>query len=571
MKHLGRTLFLALVALGTACAHTPTTVRLIDGQLEETGYVSPSAYEHYLAAQLALDRGDAAKAAEELEAALNFDPDSPYLHVRLAEIHARHGRSAEAHRHLQLALQAQPDHPEALVLLGRLHWQEGKPRLAEDAFRRCISKSPRLAAAYSVYAEMLERLGRADEARRTLEQMVKHVEASADGHGSLAMLCLRQLDYSCAARQLRLVLQQQADPETLVRLAHVHRSRGELGDAVQLLREAFDRSGGNSGVASTLLEVLQQTGKRQAVDDLIGILESSADENADQVGELAGLLLEAQRPERALTLIDAQLKRSATAALQVERAEALGRLGRGAEAKQLLRGLLGGLQGATAATRLARLLQREGARAEASEVLRRELARQPGNESLVLALSGALYLEDKAEPSLQVIRDALARQPRSRNLLFGLGAAQERVGRWREAIATMRQVLTRSPQDAAAHNFIGYTQVEHGEDLKAAERSIRQALFLSPGEGYIIDSLGWLAYRQGRLDEARRLLEMAVRLAPREAEVLAHLAEVNAARSDLTSALRLLKRAVSISEDAKLTARLRKRLHELEKGRVGAR
>jgi len=297
-------------------------------------------------------------------------------------------------------------------------------------------------------------------------------------------------------------------------------------------------------------------------------MEGEAD--PEQAGALAGLYLDARRPERALRVIEAQLKRGASGVLHVQEAEALARVGRVKQAKDLLRKELGGSSAPLAATELARLLQREGAYAEASATLRQALRRQPDNDALVLALSSALHLEGKAEASVQVLQEIVTRRPGERGLLFGLGAAQERAGQWRQAIDTMRQILRRNPKDAPASNFIGYTLVEHGEDLKAAERFIRQALFVSPGEGFIVDSLGWLYYRQGRFAEAKRLLEMAVRLAPREPEVLAHLAEIEAARRDLNGALRLLRQAVAVSEDVQLTAKLKKRLHELEKGRVGA-
>jgi Flp pilus assembly protein TadD len=568
-RNIASALTLAVAVAG--CPSSQTTQIQYGGAAEDIASVGPGAYQAYLAAELALNRGDEATAVAQLETALSFDPDSPYLHVRLAEIHARRGRGAQAHQNLAQALRLDRDHPEALVLLGRLYWQEGKGEQAETAFKRCIAKNPTLPAAYIIYAELLERRDRPAEARTVLESMVSRVRDAADGHANLAMLCLRQMDYPCAARHLRSVLQQQADPETLVRLAHVHRSRGQMDVAVRLLREAFDRSGGNAGVAATLVEVLEQQGQPQAIDDLLAVMEGDAEQSPEQIGELAGLCLDARRPQRALALVDAQLKQGDSPVLQIERAEALARLGRGKEARELLRKELGGARGPAAATRLARILQREGAFAEASEALRQALRRQPENDSLVIALSSALHLEGKSDAGVQVVRDALAKRPTERALIFGLGAAQERAGQWREAIETMRRILAKNPKDAPVHNFIGYTLVEHGEDLKNAERSIRQALFLSPGEGYIIDSLGWLSYRQGRLAEAQQLLEMAVRLAPREPEVLAHLAEVDASRSNLAGALRLLKQAVLVSEDLKLTAKLKKRLHELDKGRVGAR
>jgi predicted Zn-dependent protease len=443
---------------------------------------------------------------------------------------------------------------------------------AVAALQQCVAANPDQPAAYLVQAGILEQTSRATEARRVLEQLTARVARDADGQAALALLCLRQVDYGCAARHLAAVLQSRADVETLVRLAHVHRSEGHLQEAIKLLREAFDRSGGQLAVASTMVEVLLQAGETQAIDDLLSVLESASDdEGPERVVELVELCVEAERPARGLALADGQARQQDSAALQIARAEALAKLGRGREAKQTLRGLLDGPQGHAAAVRLSRLLQREGAVSEASDVLRQALTRHGHHDGVVLALSLALGRQGKADPSVQVVRDALVGRPESRELRFGLGAALERVGRWREAIAVMRQLLAKNSKDASAHNFIGYTQVEHGVELKEAERSIRQALYHTPGEGYIMDSLGWLYFRQGRLTEAQRVLRVACRLAPKEAEVLGHLAEVTAALKDLGGALQLLRRALPLSDDPKLTARLRQRLNELEKARVGTR
>jgi tetratricopeptide (TPR) repeat protein len=564
---------LAVAVAGTGCTSSGrTVVQLVDGRLEETPYVSPGAYEHYLAGQIALLSGKAERAIVEFETALAFDPGSPYLHVRIAEVWGQRGQTREALDHLRQALRLSPAFPDALLLRARLRARDRQPAQAEADLRLCVARNPTFGACYLVHAELLEQAERPREAQRLLLAMAARVRGAAEAHARIAVLCLRQLDYSCAAQHLTAVLRERSDLDTLLRLAHVRRSLGDLAAAVALLREAFDRSGGNLSVAAGLLELLEQRGDARGVDDLISVLEGSVEDSPEQVAELAGVFLDAGRAPAALALCDSQLKAGAAApALHALRAEALARSGRAKEAKEILRRQLQTSHGAQAAQRLARLLAREGAHAEASTVLREAITRHGQSESLVLALSASLHAEGKIEPSLAVIRHALDAHPDRRGLLFGLGAALERAGRWREAIAAMRRILARHPKDAPAHNFVGYTQVERGEDLRAAERSIREALYHQPGEGYIIDSLGWLNYKQGHLAEARRLLEIAVRLSPKEPEVMGHLADVLAGLHDVTGATALLRRAVAVCEDRMLAARLKQRLAELEKGRVGSR
>ena len=98
---------------------------------------------------------------------------------------------------------------------------------------------------------------------------------------------------------------------------------------------------------------------------------------------------------------------------------------------------------------------------------------------------------------------------------------------------------------------------------------MRRALILGPGRPHIIDSLGWVAYRRGRLAEAERLLTLASRLSPKQPEVLAHRAEVLAALQRWSAALRLYRRALALCQDRRLEAKLRARIEKLSQQRVG--
>ncbi|MEI7672897.1 MAG: tetratricopeptide repeat protein, partial [Deltaproteobacteria bacterium] len=55
---------------------------------------------------------------------------------------------------------------------------------------------------------------------------------------------------------------------------------------------------------------------------------------------------------------------------------------------------------------------------------------------------------------------------------------------------------------------------------------IRKALQLKPGNGYMIDSLGWVCFRTNRLEEAVRYLKEAAEALPEDAAILEHLGDV---------------------------------------------
>jgi len=557
-------LFLLCVAALSGCfARHPPTVRIVDGKPLVTRYVSPGAYHHYLKYRIALNRGHFQAAVMELQQALAFDAQSPYLHTLLAELLARYKLYEEAHEHLAKALEYRPGFPDALALQGKVYWKQKKKRKAEASFRRCIRQNPKHARCYLAQATLLQRVQQYQRARAVLRHLVNRVKNPGRGHTQLALLCLRMVDYTCAEKHLELSLRTSWAINTLIRLAHVHRALGHRDRAVRLLREAFDRSGGHLKVAALLLDELRQAGKNQAVTDLLQILRKEAEGKPGQMHKLAALHLTLRLPVSAAALLEPEVRRGGSPVAEILYADAISRQGRLDEARKLLQKHQAGPRGVEAALQLALTYVRRKDHARAAAVLQQGLSRKPNDPRLASALSRSLYMQGQLEPSMKVMRAALTAHADSEGMCFSTALALERAGKWREANALMASFLSRHPENGPAHNFIGYTTVLHGNDLPAAERHIRRALMLDPGQAYIIDSLGWLLYKQGKLARARRLLRMAIRLSPREAEVLAHLAEVNASLRNSARAMELLKRAISVSEDEHLTAKIQKRLAEL--------
>jgi tetratricopeptide (TPR) repeat protein len=77
------------------------------------------------------------------------------------------------------------------------------------------------------------------------------------------------------------------------------------------------------------------------------------------------------------------------------------------------------------------------------------------------------------------------------------------------AEADLRWVLDRQPENAAALNALGYTLADKTDRYAEAEEFIRRAYELQPEDASITDSMGWVAFRRGRLEEAEEYLSLA--------------------------------------------------------------
>jgi Tfp pilus assembly protein PilF len=127
----------------------------------------------------------------------------------------------------------------------------------------------------------------------------------------------------------------------------------------------------------------------------------------------------------------------------------------------------------------------------------------------------------------------------------------------------LRLILRADPNDATANNDLGYQLADQGKELEEAERMIRRALELDRrqrGSGTAVgadgdednaayvDSLGWVLFRRGRLEEAGRELQRAASLPGGDDDptVWDHLGDVRFRQGDRPGAGAAWKKALAL-------------------------
>lgn len=98
-------------------------------------------------------------------------------------------------------------------------------------------------------------------------------------------------------------------------------------------------------------------------------------------------------------------------------------------------------------------------------------------------------------------------------------------GDWPTARTKAARALALAPQQPEVLNFLGYSELEHGEDISGAGAMIAKASALAPDNPSITDSLGWSWYLRGNLERAIPLLERAAQGAPAESDINEHLGD----------------------------------------------
>lgn len=120
------------------------------------------------------------------------------------------------------------------------------------------------------------------------------------------------------------------------------------------------------------------------------------------------------------------------------------------------------------------------------------------------------------------------------------------VGKARNVLETLRREF---PDDPEVANSFGYFLAEKDQDLDLAEGLIAEALAAQPDNGAFLDSMGWVLYRQGRLEGALDYMIQAVNVLPDDPVILEHLGMVLLGLGQDEEALDALRRALAVGAD----------------------
>ena len=345
--------------------------------------------------------------------------------------------------------------------------------------------------------------------------------------------------------------------------------RGDVDEAVRILKKAHARFPNEGRYASGLIEARIAAGQNEAALALLQQTLQRAPTDPSLLRNLALFAYELDRP----ALADQALTRLETMPGQ-------------ADVVHLIRGRVALRTGDLAAAEEA--LSQVSARSEHfanAQILlagaRIELDRpdtairglerallsnvidEADRQQLTLALSSTLAETGRFEDSLEVSNQALASWPEANDFRMQKAMTLFALDRSTAATHVLREAINRDPEHAAALNALGYTLADENRDLEEAERLIARALHLEPDNSAFLDSLGWLKYRQGELEKALQALETAFRQSP-NAEIGAHLGEVLWVDGQRDRALNVWQQALEVDPtDTTLLETLRRLAPEL--------
>lgn len=508
--------------------HTETEVASAEQpRLDASPPTSPEVLQHVLAAEVRIAGGDLAGAAVEyLEAALaSDDPRIAERATRIAVAAGEWQMVALASDHWAML---EPGNLDARKLAAGSRLRQGDYVGAEYQLARILelAKNDR-GQGWFIVTAMLAPVPDQARANKVLNNLLQDFDGklNVDALFARSQFAARKGDLEQATELINKALEQEPERADLLawsgRLA-VNRKDEKL--ALKNYRKAWLINTDNVAVAMAYAELLKRHGDLSAAQVVLAKLPDTSEMRFTRIVFVldTGDTASAEKLYKGFAAV--QYKDSSTSAFHAaQSAELLHHPGEAIKWYQQVTGE----RAVAASLRQAFLFAGLGAVGEARRILahmRTEAEPKVKSQSYQAEVR---ILQDagRTDDALQLLNNVLAELPEDIPLRYTRALIAVGVGQLELGESDLRQVISVQPENAAALNALGYTLADLTDRLEEAEVLIQKAYALQPREISIIDSMGWISYRLGRLQEAEKFLRQAWSNS-KNPEISAHLGEV---------------------------------------------
>jgi tetratricopeptide (TPR) repeat protein len=447
------------------------------------------------ATRIAIYARDFKLAAEASQLWVEIAPDDPEARQSLAALLIREGRTDAALTHLEKLLQISAGaHERGFALVTSLLSREQDKKRALAVMERLVAPRQKDPDALYAYAHLASIMGEQDKASEILDRVFA---IKPDWSRALALK------------------------------AQVLRRQGHKEEALATFKKAVDTDPKNTNLRLAYARVLVDAKQLKEAREQFQILSDQMPSNADVTYALGLLALEANDLDEA----ERQFGRLLTSGRHTDAAAySLGQIAeqrdRWEQAIKWYSAVGEGDNYLDARVRIAVLLAKHQGLEKARRYLRSVQVHAPDDEVRLYLVEGELLRDAGRNKDAKAVYDeALQQYPDHPDVLYARAMVEERLGRVDLLEADLRRIIELDPDNAQALNALGYTLADQTKRYKEAYGYIKKALDQEPDDPAVMDSMGWVLYRMGRLEASRDYLQRAFDQT-KDPEIAAHLGEV---------------------------------------------
>jgi tetratricopeptide (TPR) repeat protein len=479
-------------------------------QLKEITRLDPSDSDSALwLARLYRLTGQDGPAEQTLRALVAKDSEDVNAVAQLAQLLVDHDNFAEAIPLMENFVADMPN-GDLYDLLGDAYNRMNDLPHAEEAYRNAVQLEPDRARHVRGLAQALFDEQRYPEALAQFQRLVELRPDDADNYLQLSTIYRRMQRLDDAERQILLARQHApGNLEVIYNQATLYEDQGRFDDAIRAASDAISAVKADTEITPARrrnLAILYQ---------LLGRLNSDSENYSGAVSALQELQKLGPEEDLRARLLIVESFRDAhdlpSAFVEMKKALAAYPNDRGLRINQAL------------------LYGENGEPDVAAQSLRALLTKSPADLDIQLNLA-QVYMENRryadADQALSAA-EALSTDPSEKETTgFLQGSLYDHEKKYDQAESAFKAVIAANPHNGAALNYYGYMLAEEGVRLDEAGSLIERALAEESGNASYLDSMGWVRFKQDRLEEAESYIRKAVSRSAHNPEILAHLGDV---------------------------------------------
>ncbi len=568
--------------------------------------LKPDDLSHRLRLAAYLEAGkDYPQAETVLREAVAKDDDQARVRLALVNFLHLHGTAEQASAQLREFISKDPKAYGLQFAFAAERERAGQPKEAITTYRNVIgtaAETPAGLTARSRLARLLAVEGNTKEADQLLAEVLKKNSNDNEALMIHAGLALTKRDAAAAVVDLRNVLRDQPDNyQALKLLAQAHVLNNELGLAEETLQKAAVLLPKDATVKLGLAELLMRQDKLDDARTLVAEV-LAADATQPQALEAmfklqmarkewpaaqatvatllktypqlpqgdyySGMVLEAQgKSAAAITAYRKALDKSP------ESIEPLTAIVKAHLAQRQTKEALAVLEGALKRTPnnvVAQNLRGEvlllaGNAAEAEKSFATTIELNPKIPATYRNLGSARLARNDAAGAQQAYEAGLKQLPDNEMLLYSMAALDERQGQFDRAIGRYEEFMKRKPDSAMARNNLAMLLVTHRSDQESLNKARDLVMTLAnSNEPAYLDTVGWVHYRRGEVDQALATLESALKKMPSAALLHYHIGMAYYTKGNRESALHHLEQALAAKAEFQGVEEARATLNKLK-------
>ncbi|CAE80590.1 tetratricopeptide repeat protein [Bdellovibrio bacteriovorus] len=515
--------------------------------------------------------GKSEQAVALFEKVAALDPNSAAVQMRLSAEYLKVGKVKEAILKAEQAVAKDSKNIESLLVLGGLYSADKSYDKAIAQYKAVLHLEPKNSEAPiyigSLYADKKE----FKKAEQYFHSLLKDPGYETP-HEVYYYIGLTHLDQEgvnhqqSAEKALKKALEiKPGFEDALISLANLYLLQNNRGKALALCLEYQKQENFSPKVADLIAQIYIEDGDSEKAYSQLEMISGNSESSLDVQMKMALLLIEQKRFNQAgakLKDIVAQYPtadsaRYYLAAVQEETGDMENAI------RNYMQVPHSSKHFSEAIVHAAHLLKGQGKLNQALVITQKGLQTKADKPQVYTMYASLLDAKADYLGAAQVLEQGLSKYSKNVELLFQHALILDRLGRKDTMIAQMKKVLEIEPNHVQSLSYLAFSLAELNQHLPEAERLARRALELDPKDGYVLDTLGWVLFKQKRFSESIQVLEKAHEYQASASIIAEHLADAYSMHSQADKARQMYEKAASLTTDQKRVSKIRSKLREL--------